>query len=164
MTDFEGEDERPVMDERDYTLVFCRRGDDVLLGMKKRGFGMGKWNGFGGKLEAGETIEEAAKRELEEESGLIANSLERLGYLVFHMEESRKIMKVHIYNCTDFSGTEVETEEMNPQWFNREAIPYELMWPDDPMWLPMAMDGKKFIGRFEFSDDDTIEDYSLREQ
>lgn len=37
----------------------------VLLGLKKRGLGVDKWNGFGGKLEPGETIEEAAKREMQ---------------------------------------------------------------------------------------------------
>ena len=46
------------------TLVFLRREGEVLLGMKKRGFGEGKWNGFGGKVEAGETIVEAAAREV----------------------------------------------------------------------------------------------------
>ena len=39
----------------------------MLLGMKKRGFGTGKWNGFGGKVEVGETVADAAQRELEEE-------------------------------------------------------------------------------------------------
>ena len=37
--------------------------------MKKRGFGVGKWNGFGGKLHANETMVECAARELHEESG-----------------------------------------------------------------------------------------------
>ena len=44
------------------TLVLVTRPNQVLLGMKKRGFGMGRWNGFGGKVEKGETILEAAKR------------------------------------------------------------------------------------------------------
>jgi len=33
------------------TLVFLRRPGQILLGMKKRGFGQGRWNGFGGKGE-----------------------------------------------------------------------------------------------------------------
>ena len=37
------------------TLVFLRNETKVLLGMKKRGFGVDKWNGFGGKVEVGET-------------------------------------------------------------------------------------------------------------
>ena len=44
------------------TLVFIRDGAHILLGLKKRGFGMGRWNGFGGKVEHGETILQAAKR------------------------------------------------------------------------------------------------------
>ena len=44
------------------TLAFVKTSTDILLGYKKRGFGMGRWNGFGGKVEAGETIEDAAKR------------------------------------------------------------------------------------------------------
>ena len=51
------------------TLVLLREDNRVLLGMKKRGFGAGKWNGFGGKLEAGETVVEAAAREVREECG-----------------------------------------------------------------------------------------------
>ncbi len=44
------------------TLVFVREGDKILLGLKKRGFGKGKWNGFGGKVERGETIKQATIR------------------------------------------------------------------------------------------------------
>ena len=54
------------------TLVLLRDklSGDVLLGMKKRGFGVGKWNGFGGKVQEGETIRECARRETQEECGL----------------------------------------------------------------------------------------------
>ena len=44
------------------TLVLIMKGKQVLLGMKKRGFGKGKWNGFGGKVQDGEEILDAAKR------------------------------------------------------------------------------------------------------
>ena len=44
------------------TLTFVREESRILLGMKKRGFGVGRWNGFGGKVDGGETVEEAAKR------------------------------------------------------------------------------------------------------
>ncbi len=36
------------------TLVYILKDDQILLGMKKRGFGVGKWNGFGGKVKLGE--------------------------------------------------------------------------------------------------------------
>ena len=56
------------------TLVLLREANRVLLGMKKRGFGVGKWNGFGGKLEQGETVLEAAAREVREECGFTVNT------------------------------------------------------------------------------------------
>ena len=58
--------------------------------MKKRGFGEGRWNGFGGKLHEGETCEEAALRELEEESGLKATSVEKVGELHFSFASASK--------------------------------------------------------------------------
>jgi len=45
-----------------YTLTIIRNNGNILLGMKKRGFGVGRWNGFGGKVNSDETILEAAKR------------------------------------------------------------------------------------------------------
>lgn len=45
-----------------FTLVLVVQPQRVLLGMKKRGFGAGFWNGFGGKVQLGETIEQAARR------------------------------------------------------------------------------------------------------
>lgn len=54
---------------RPTTLCFPVRPDGkVLLGRKKRGFGVSKWNGFGGKIEAGETFLQCAVRELREET------------------------------------------------------------------------------------------------
>ncbi|MBM3129641.1 MAG: NUDIX domain-containing protein [Chloroflexi bacterium] len=55
---------------QDATLVFLTRDNQILLGLKKRGFAQGKLNGFGGKIENGETIEDAAARELREECGV----------------------------------------------------------------------------------------------
>ncbi|MDO8601079.1 MAG: 8-oxo-dGTP diphosphatase, partial [bacterium] len=113
------------------TLCIIQKGDEVLLGMKKRGFGMGKYNGFGGKVEVGESIEDAAKRELFEEAGVTANNLEKLGVLDFSWQNKpNDILQVHIFKTTDFSGEPVEGEEMKPQWFLIKDIPYEKMWAD----------------------------------
>ena len=55
---------------RDTTLCFLQKDNKLLLGMKKRGFGQGKYNGFGGKLQEGETIIQGVLRELKEECGI----------------------------------------------------------------------------------------------
>lgn len=141
-----------IYSEKDYTLIFCRRlsesGEgEVLLGMKRRGFGVGRWNGFGGKIEGEETIEEGAKRELVEESTIVANNLERRGFLVFKMLEAQKIMRVHVFDTYDFSGEAVETEEMSPRWVKETEMPLDEMWPDDKYWIDFMLKRKNFIGR-----------------
>ena len=45
------------------TLMFVVQGDSILLIEKKRGLGAGKINGPGGKIDPGETPEEAVMRE-----------------------------------------------------------------------------------------------------
>lgn len=132
------------------TLCVIQKDRRLLLGMKKRGFGAGVWNGFGGKVEEGETIEQAASREVQEEVGIVPAGLKKVGLITFSFESDPKIMEVHIFAVGDFSGEPVETEEMRPQWFDVDKIPYETMWPDDQFWLPMFLAGKSFTGEFHF--------------
>lgn len=132
------------------TLTLVRKGHQILLGLKKRGFGVGRWNGFGGKVEEGETIYEAAIRELHEESGIIAKKLEKMGILNFSFENDLKILEVHIFCVTEFTKEPEETEEMKPHWFNLDEIPFDSMWSDDIYWMPYFLEGKKFKGSFLF--------------
>ena len=138
------------------TLCLTLKDNEVLLGMKKRGFGEGRWNGFGGKVEKGETIFEAAMREMEEESGLMVEELEERGSIDFHFMDTGKLMEVHMFEVLKYSGELTETEEMKPQWFNLEEIPFHSMWADDPYWFPLFLKKKKFGGRIIFENNDKI--------
>lgn len=138
------------------TLCLTKEEGMVLLGMKKRGFGEGRWNGFGGKVEEGETIVEAAIREMEEESGLIIKDLEEIGVVNFQFLDTEKFLEVHIFNVLSYGGTIIETEEMCPKWFNLDEIPFADMWPDDTYWMPLFLKGKKFKGEFVFENNDKI--------
>ena len=62
VVDIDRAEQRRMVQNKLYTLALIRNNDNILLGMKKRGFGVGRWNGFGGKVHSGETILEAAKR------------------------------------------------------------------------------------------------------
>uniref|UniRef100_UPI00398E9EA2 oxidized purine nucleoside triphosphate hydrolase n=1 Tax=Pristiophorus japonicus TaxID=55135 RepID=UPI00398E9EA2 len=145
------------------TLVMVVRPRQILLGMKKRGFGVGRWNGFGGKVQPGETIEQGAKRELWEESSLTAQSLEKIGRIKFEFVGETEIMDVHIFRTDSYQGEPAESEEMRPQWFDMDKIPFDTMWPDDIIWFPLLFQKKLFEGYFKFEGHTTILDYTLQE-
>ncbi len=143
------------------TLCMIHKDSKILLAMKKRGFGAGRWNGYGGKLAEGETLEQAALREIQEESGITSAELEKKGIITFEFENDPVSLEVHIFDVTSYEGEPVETEEMKPQWFDIDKIPYEQMWSDDPHWLPLLLEGKKFRGKFLFDRPSTAE-YSAK--
>ncbi|TSC56045.1 MAG: 7,8-dihydro-8-oxoguanine triphosphatase [Parcubacteria group bacterium Greene0416_39] len=145
------------------TLCIVHKGDKVLLGMKKRGFGQGKWNGFGGKLKEGEGLVEAMKREVREEAGISLKEFEEQGVLEFEFLGNSEILETHVFKALDFEGEPQETEEMKPCWFPIQEIPFDSMWPDDRYWYPLCLQGKRFKGRFLFKDQNTIQEYSLEQ-
>jgi len=137
------------------------RGDKILLGLKKRGFGEGRWNGFGGKLKENETIEQSLIREVQEESGLEVINPEKVAVIEFEFEGKEEILEVHYYKILYFDGEPIETEEMLPKWFNIHELPFDKMWPDDKYWMPLFLKNKKFTGKFWFKDMNTIKDFDL---
>lgn len=133
------------------TLCLVVADGKILLGMKKRGFGEGRWNGFGGKVAGGETLVEAARRELKEEVGIEAAELWKVGLLDFSFESDDKLsLEVHVFMTHSYTGEIVESEEMRPGWFVFADIPYSEMWPDDVIWLPLVLEGKQVKGSFCF--------------
>lgn len=147
------------MENKTTTLLLLRRGDEVLLAMKKRGFGAGRWNGVGGKLDPGETIEQALVRECLEEIGCTPTSYHKIAEHDFMMDsdtDSPWHMFVHTYMCDEWEGEPVETEEMAPRWFNISNIPYDDMWQDDRYWFPQALQGKLLRTVFTFDKDENL--------
>ena len=130
--------------------------------MKKRGFGEGRWNGVGGKVEADETVEAAMIREAEEEIGVTPTVYEKVADIRFdeYFKGEPTLMHVHVYIATEWKGEPAETEEMAPTWFAISAIPYETMWPDDPYWLPQVLVGKKISADFKLDASDAILSHS----
>lgn len=134
------------------SLCYLIKDGQVLLAMKKRDFGMGKWNGVGGKVSPGETIEETALRELNEEIGITARTeqLESMGVIHFHSENEKYNWDSHLFFLRSWEGEPQETEEVRPQWYSNDSIPYDDMWLDDKHWFPLVLAGKKVEGEFWF--------------
>lgn len=144
------------------TLAIWIKDGQMLLGMKKRGFGQGNWNGFGGKVEERETIEAATKREMQEECGVVVQVMEKVAINTFRFAHDERVLEVHIYLVTAATGEPVETEEMAPRWFPVDQIPLDAMWDDDKYWIDHFLSGQKFIGEFHFDTNSKVDEYSMK--
>lgn len=137
---------------RQATLVYCLRGDELLLGLKKKGFGAGKWNGFGGKVEQGEGVLAAAARELLEECGLSAahEEIDEMARIDFFFGD-KGVFECHAFSVRQWRGEPRESDEMSPGWWPLGKLPWERMWPSDKYWLPRALAGERLsaVCRFD---------------
>jgi 8-oxo-dGTP pyrophosphatase MutT (NUDIX family) len=130
---------------------------EICLAMKKRGFGIGRWNGVGGKVSENETVEDAARREAEEEISVKVGELRKVADLTFRFALKPEWDQLtHVYFCESWEGEPAESEEMKPAWYSVSQIPFESMWPDDPFWLPRVIAGETISADFTFGEGDVI--------
>jgi mutator protein MutT len=143
------------------TLLFLQDNDRILLAMKKRGVGEGKWNGVGGKVGPGELIEAAVVRETQEEIAVTPKEWQKRAEIEFYIPSRNFHNTTHIYLATAWDGQPQETEEMAPQWFALDAIPYESMWSDDRYWLPLVLAGQSIKAYFELDEHDQVRTHHI---
>jgi ADP-ribose pyrophosphatase YjhB (NUDIX family) len=145
------------------TLLFLLDSEKILLAMKKRGFGAGRWNGVGGKVTAHETVRVATVRECQEEIQVIPRRIIEVATLNFYFPSAKKDwnQRVIVFTSKDWEGEPTETEEMAPKWFPINEIPYSEMWSDDQHWLPEVLKGKYIAADFHFDDNDRLVTYRL---
>lgn len=150
---------------KELTLLFLRKDDRVLLAMKKRGYGEGRWNGVGGKVEEGETLDQALIREAQEEIGVTPLTYTQVADISFDQffKGEPAHMHVYVYTSTEWDGEPSESDEMRPEWFAQSELPFTAMWPDDPYWLPLVLDGKLIKASFVMDEKDKIIDYAINE-
>ena len=146
------------------TLCFCIKGEEVLLAMKKRGFGTGKWNGYGGKIHEGESPQAAASREIEEESGLVVDEakLHHVALVHFSFDEIL-IFSCYVFLTYQWQGDPVETGEMRPQWYPISNLPFGEMWVADAQWIPLILAGEKIEAQVNFNaDGSSVKEFSYK--
>ena len=138
-------------------MCYVRNGRQLLLGMKKRGLGAGNYNGFGGKVEQNETIEQGALREIREEANVTVDQMAKLGELTFIFpHEPKWDQVVHVFVADSHTGNPIETAEMTPEWFDLAELPYEKMWVSDADWLPHVLGGQFVRAKFVWAPDGSI--------
>jgi len=132
----------------------------VLLIRKKRGLGAGKVNAPGGKIDPGESPAECALRETEEEVLVRAHPPAEAGVLHFQFTDGLSI-KCHVFTARGCDGEPGETIEAAPFWCPLDSLPYDEMWADDRVWLPLLLAGTSFQGHFIF-DGETMVDHVIK--
>jgi 8-oxo-dGTP pyrophosphatase MutT (NUDIX family) len=153
---------------RDKTLLFLHKPNkqQILLAMKKRGFGEGKWNGVGGKVEDGESVEGSVLRETMEEIGVRVQreQLRKVAELTFyHAAKPEWDCLVHTYFVETWEAEPTETEEMRPEWHHHNDIPYHSMWEDDQHWLPRVLAGEFVCATFHFDESGVLSIHTMHE-
>lgn len=138
------------------TLMFVIQDGKILLIHKKRGFGKGKVNGPGGKLEPGETPMECAIRETQEELCITPTGVKEAGLLHFQFIDGSSIHGF-VFTATGYEGEPAETEEAIPLWADLNNLPFDQMWEDDSTWFPYMLSGQSFSGRYVFDGDHMLD-------
>ncbi|VXB10291.1 NUDIX domain protein [Arthrobacter sp. 9AX] len=130
------------------TLCFLLRespeGAEVLLGMKRTGFGKGKIVGIGGHVEPGESDAQAVLREVLEETGVSVHTedLTDAGVVQFVFPARPEWnMRTRLFTARTWQGEPAESDEILPEWFRVDTLPVDRMWQDADHWLPVVLEG-----------------------
>lgn len=140
------------MRKMEITLLLMIKDGKILLGEKKKGFGKGKLNGPGGKIEPGETPEQGMIRETMEEVGITPTKYKEMGTVEFvewYKGEEQNVI-FYLYVATEYEGKLKESDELKPYWFDLDNIPYDKMFEDDSYWMPIVLEGNKIQAFFEY--------------
>lgn len=135
------------------TLCYIRKNDKTLMlyrNKKKNDTHRGKWNGLGGKLEAGETPEACAIREVKEECGLNVLSLQLKGFLTFPLFDGEHDWYVFVFIINEFTGELITSSEGELEWIENDKLLELNLWAGDRIFLPWLEKGNLFSGIFKY--------------
>ena len=133
------------------TLCYLMDGERTLMLhriKKKNDFHEGKWNGLGGKFEAGETPEECAVREIKEESGYLMKNPRLHGIITFPMFDGEKDWYVFLFTSNNFEGELIDSNEGHLEWIPNQKLLELNLWEGDQIFIPWLFQEKFFSAKF----------------
>ena len=137
------------------TLCYLRDDAKTLMlhrNKRRDDYHFGKWNGLGGKLLSGESPEEGARREIEEESGLFAGRLELKGIITFPLFDRTDDWYVFLFKGTQWQGTLRDSAEGELHWIDNSKLLELELWPGDRVFLPWLDENGFFSAKFHYRD------------
>lgn len=147
------------------SLVYIRQAGKTLMlhrNKKDGDYHQDKYNGIGGKLEAGESPEECAIREVKEETGLTAKRLVYRGHIAFPVFDGTSDWLCFIYECPEFTGQIKACDEGTLHWIDDQKLFDLNLWQGDPYFLDIIYhSNKRFTGKFIYQDKRLI-DYHIQ--
>jgi len=137
------------------TLCYVKRNGHTLMvyrNKKPNDIHAGKWNGLGGKFEAGETPEGCVIREIYEESGLSIREPKLRGLIMFPNFKGSD-WYVFVFTATDFSGELIDSPEGRLEWISDEKMDTLSLWESDHIFMPWLAGQGFFSARFDYQGD-----------
>jgi 8-oxo-dGTP diphosphatase len=141
------------------TLAYLRQEGKTLMvhrNKKVNDMHRGRWNGLGGKFEAGETPEECVIREIREESGLAARHPILKGFLTFPGFSNDEDWYAFVFVVNEFEGELSESPEGDLHWIADDALPDLFLWEGDLIFLPWLDRPGFFSGKFIYRDNKLV--------
>ena len=140
------------------TLCYIKRAGQTLMlyrNKKINDIHEGKWNGLGGKFEAGESPEMCIRREVEEEAGLFIRNPRLHGLLIF-VNFKGNDWYVFVFSATNFEGDVIDSPEGRLEWIDDDKLLDLPLWPSDAIFLPWLKKDNFFSARFLYAGDSML--------
>jgi len=123
---------------------------------KQNDYHQGKWNGLGGKFEPGESPEECAIREIEEESGLKVKNIKMRGFITFPLFDGKEDWYVFLFTADDFDGKLIDSNEGKLDWIPNNKLTDINLWEGDKYFIPWLFKEKFFSAKFIYENGNYI--------
>jgi len=143
-----------VMDKQSNSTLMIYRDK------KENDYHKGKWNGLGGKFNPGETPEECAIREIEEESGLRVKSVKMRGFITFPLFDGKEDWYVFLFTADEFEGKLIDSPEGHLAWILNNRLREINLWDGDKIFIPWLFGDRFFSAKFIYHNGNFV-DYTV---